>query len=184
MKVRDSSIAFTATLLQPAARKPGESWCFLVLPKTVSDQMPRRGRTSVHGTVNGIAFQATLEPDGQLSHWLKLDKALCKTAGAKVGESVAVELAPLKPEPEPRIPAGFQAALDRSPDALSTWHATTTLARVDWIHWIESAKQASTRDKRIRDALSMLASGKRRVCCFDHSGYYAKSLCAPEAETD
>ena len=82
MKVRDSSIAFTATLLQPAARKPGESWCFLVLPKTVSDQMPRRGRTSVHGTVNGIAFQATLEPDGQLSHWLKLDKAALRLEGA------------------------------------------------------------------------------------------------------
>jgi hypothetical protein len=27
----------------------------------------------------------------------------------------------------------------------------------------------------------MLAAGKRRVCCFDPSGYYSKALAAPEA---
>jgi hypothetical protein len=30
-------------------------------------------------------------------------------------------------------------------------------------------------------ACAMLASGKKRVCCFDPSGYYSKSLNAPEA---
>jgi hypothetical protein len=52
---------------------------------------------------------------------------------------------------------------------------------VDWIHWIESAKQAKTRAKRVRTACEMLAAGKKRVCCFDPSGYYSKAFRAPEA---
>jgi hypothetical protein len=52
---------------------------------------------------------------------------------------------------------------------------------VDWIHWITSARQPATRSKRIADACDMLASGKRRVCCFDSSGHYSKTFAAPEA---
>ena len=43
------------------------------------------------------------------------------------------------------------------------------------------AKQAKTRRQRIDSACEMLASGKRRVCCFDPTGYYSKGLCAPTA---
>ncbi|HCL86844.1 MAG TPA: hypothetical protein DIC45_10195, partial [Comamonadaceae bacterium] len=78
-------------------------------------------------------------------------------------------------------PPDLQQALAASPQARAVWDATTTLARVDWIHWIESAKQAATRRTRIENACDMLASGKKRVCCFDPSGFYSKSLCAPEA---
>ena len=64
---------------------------------------------------------------------------------------------------------------------VEVWRATTTLSRVDWIHWIESAKQARTRPKRISDACDQLAAGKRRMCCFDPSGFYSKALTSPEA---
>ncbi|HEX2939742.1 MAG TPA: YdeI/OmpD-associated family protein, partial [Rhodopila sp.] len=74
-------------------------------------------------------------------------------------------------------------ALADAPAARAAWEATTTLARVDWIHWITSAKQPATRTKRVTDACQMLASGKRRVCCFDPSGYYSKAFAAPKAAT-
>lgn len=168
---------FTARLSQAQ----GAPWCFLVLPRAVSDTLPRRGRTSVSGTIDGVAFTATLEPDGQLSHWLKVDEALRVAAGATAGATVTVCLAALDPEPEPALPADLRAALDSAPAALATWNATTTIARLDWIHWIESARQAATRVKRVNDACAMLGAGKKRVCCFDQSGYYSKSLRAPRA---
>lgn len=173
--------AFKAKLLRPA--KPGEddSWAFLVLPKAASDLLPRRGRTSVEGTINGHPFQATLDPDGQLSHWLKVSEELRKAAGADMGEMVSVQIAPADPEPEPQLPDDLKKALAASPAAKVTWQDTTTIARLDWIHWIESAKQAKTRKRRVDNACDMLASGKKRVCCFDQSGYYSKSLSAPEA---
>ena len=174
---------FTAQLFAPAKAAGDDLRAFLILPKEVSDLLPRRGRTSVEGTINNHPFQATLEPDGQLSHWLKMDKILYEACGAKIGETVTVEIAAMKKEPEPALPEDFQALLDTSPQAKAVWEATTTIARVDWIHWIESAKQAKTRVTRIENACDMLASGKKRVCCFDQSGFYSKALRSPDVKT-
>jgi hypothetical protein len=173
---------FEAKLLRPAKLGNHASWAFVVLPRDVSEQLPRRGRTTVEGTINGHPFQATLEPDGQLSHWLQVNRELLEAAGSDVGDIVALELTPVKKEPEPDIPADFQEALAAASEARKVWNNTTTIARVDWIHWITSAKQLKTRAKRIGDACDMLASGKKHVCCFDQSGYYSKAFRAPEAD--
>jgi hypothetical protein len=175
-----NSSTFKTTLLAPA--KPGDdaTWAFLVLPKTVSETLPRRGRTSVQGSINGCPFHATVEPDGQLSHWLKVNKELREAADAAIGDTVTVHIAPAELESEPALPDDLQTALAASPAAKASWDDTTTIARVDWVHWIESAKQAKTRQTRVDNACDMLASGKKRVCCFDPSGYYSKSLSAPK----
>ncbi|MBC9248780.1 hypothetical protein A9179_00680 [Pseudomonas alcaligenes] len=172
---------FSATLRRPA--KPGGDafWAFVVLPEAVSAELPRRGRVTVAVSLADQQFQATLEPDGQLSHWLPLSRQLCEAAGVTAGDSVTLELMTLAQEPEPEVPADLHEALQAAPAALAVWQATTTLARLDWIHWITSAKQPKTRAKRIADACDMLASGKKRVCCFDPSGYYSKAFCVPEA---
>jgi hypothetical protein len=177
-----TSSRFEATLLRPA--KPGgdTSWTFVVLPREVSETLPRRGRTTVDGTINGAGFQATLEPDGRLSHWLRVSGDLRKAAKADIGELVTLEISPVEEEPEPEIPSDFLAALKANAEAHSGWDSTTTIARLDWIHWITSGKQAKTRTERIATACDMLASGKRRVCCFDQSGYYSKAFSAPQAE--
>lgn len=177
----DSKSRFKTKLLRPA--KPGSdtSWAFVSLPKDASDKLPRRGRTTVEGTINGHSFHATLDPDGQLSHWLRVSSELREAAGAEIGDIVTLELMPVKKETEPDIPSDFQKALTAAPEARRVWNDTTTIARLDWIHWITSAKQLKTRVKRIGDACDMLASGKKRVCCFDQSGYYSKALRAPEA---
>ncbi|QDT14981.1 YdeI/OmpD-associated family protein [Alienimonas californiensis] len=176
----DPTARFEAELLRPADAGGG-GWAFVVLPKEVSATLPRRGRTTVEGTLNGVPFQETLEPDGQQSHWLRIDRALSEAAGAAVGEVVSIELQPVEREPEPAVPDDLQEALTASPAARRTWDATTTLARVDWVHWVVSAKRPATRTKRIGDACEKLAGGAKRVCCFDPSGYYSKALSAPAA---
>ena len=135
----------------------------------------------MEGTINGHGFRATLEPDGQLSHWLRVGEELLETAGANMGDIATFEIMAVDQEPEPEIPADLEQALAAAPEARAVWDDTTTIARLDWIHWITSARQSATRAKRIRDACDMLASGKRRVCCFDASGYYSKAFSAPQA---
>lgn len=176
-----SHARFEAKIVRPA--KPGgdTSWAFVVLPKDASAILPRRGRTTIDGAINGHAFQATLEPDGQLSHWLKVNDDLRRSAGVEVGDVVTLEIMPVDQEPNPEVPEDLQNALDATPEAQAAWLDTTAIARLDWVHWIESAKQARTRAKRIDNACDMLGSGKRRVCCFDQSGYYSKSFSAPAA---
>lgn len=131
------------------------------------------------GTINGHPFLAVLEPDGQLGHWLKIPGALLDSAGVEAGSLVTLEVRPLADELEPPLPPAFRAALAASPEARAAWDSTTTIARIDWIHWIVSAKQEKTRMSRVAGACEMLAAGKKRVCCFDPSGYYSKAFAAP-----
>lgn len=82
----------------------------------------------------GQAFLETLEPDGQLSHWLKVSDRLRQAAKAEIGDEVSVVLQSVEKEPEPDVPADFQAALASALDAFAVWKDTTTIARLDWIH--------------------------------------------------
>lgn len=183
-----SKIRFSAKLLRPAATAPADKfgaggWTFLKLPKQASAKLPSRAQESVDGTLNGAAFQATLEPDGQGGHWLKVDRELQERAGAEVGGSVTLEIAPVAEEPEPTVPADLRKALADAPDrAREVWSDITPVARRDWIQWITSGKKAETRAIRIDKACDMLAKGKRRACCFDRSGMYDKSLSCPVAD--
>lgn len=125
--------------------------------------------------------QTTLTPDGQGSHWLRIDAPLLQASDVAIGDTVAFRIAPMTVEPEPVVPSDLQQALTDHPAARTTWDDITPVARRDWIFWITSGKKAETRTKRIHTACDMLASGKRRACCFDRSGMYSKTLSAPEA---
>ncbi|WP_160153558.1 YdeI family protein [Microbulbifer sp. ALW1] len=182
MTQENKKYQFKDKLLRPQKSGDGNNWAFVVLPKEASAILPRRGRTSINGSINGEHFQALLEPDGQKSHWLKIDKTLLDASGATYGDIAQFEIQPVDQEPEPEVPADLKKALAASPESQANWEATTTIARIDWIHWVTSAKQAKTRDKRILDACNMLAEGKKRVCCFDTSGFYSKAFSAPKIE--
>src|SRR6266700_1660218 len=161
-----SKIRFRAKLFRPAATAKVGSWTFLTLPKDASAKLPTRGMTTVEGTINGFPFRATLEPDGQRSHWLRVNRKMREAAGADVGDVVTLEIAPSGEEPEPRVPADLRKALAAAPKARALWSDITPIARRDFISWIDSAKQEETHRRRIERACSMLAAGKRRPCCY------------------
>jgi hypothetical protein len=140
LKHESTRITFRAPVQRPAAPGAGSSWAFIVLPREASAKLPRHGRVTVAGRINGIAFQRTLEPDGQLSHWLRVGAALREAAGADFGAMATVEIAALGQEPEPEVPPDLRQALQACAAASATWESTTTIARLDWIHWITSAK--------------------------------------------
>jgi hypothetical protein len=178
-----SRICFSATLFRPAAAGKAVSWTFLILPPQASSKLPSRGQTTVEGTLNGLPFRATLEPDGKGGHWLKVERKMREAAGAEPGDVVTLEIAPVAEEPEPKVPTDLREALANAlPKAREAWSDITPAARRDFIHWIVSPKKAETRAKRIKTACDMLAKGKRRPCCFDRSGMYDKSLSCPVAE--
>ena len=90
-----SKIRFRAKLLSP--RRPTAnvgSWTFLTLPRDASAKLPSRGMTTVKGTINGFPFRATLEPDGQKNHWLRVNRKMREAAGADAGDVVTLEIAP------------------------------------------------------------------------------------------
>src|SRR5437763_4082779 len=154
-------IRFKAKLCRPAESAKTGSWTFLTVPKNASAKLPSRSMTAVEGTINGFPFRATLEPDGQRSHWLRVNRKMREAAGADAGDVVTLEIAPSAEELELRVPADLRKALAAAPKARTLWSDITPIARRDWIHWIASAKRAETRARRVGHARATLPSGQR-----------------------
>ena len=161
-----SAIRFSAKLFRGKASEKFGSLTFLTLPKSASAQLPSRGVTMVEGTINNFPFRVALKPNGKGSHRLTVNKAMHDAAGADANDTVTVEITRAGEEPEIRVPVDLRKALATAPLAQAGWEDISPMARRDWIFSICSAKQPETRRRRIEKACDMLASGKRRLCCF------------------
>ena len=160
-----STIRFCAKLFRPKTNEKTGSWT-VTLPKSASAKLPTRGRTMVEGTINSVPFRTALEPNGKGSHCLRVNTTMRNAAGADAGETLTVEITRAGEEPEIRVPIDLRKALAAAPLARVGWEDITPMARRDWIFSISTAKQPETRRRRIEKACDMLASGKRRLCCF------------------
>ena len=121
----------------------------------------------VEGTINGFHFQAALEPDGEGSHWFRVNKTIREGARVDTGDTVTLAIEPSREWPEPRVPVDLKSALAAAPQAHSLWMDITPMARWDWIRWIGSTKNPETRKHRIKVTFSKFKDGKRRPCCFN-----------------
>ena len=74
--------------------------------------------------------------------------------------------APRKTKHEPKLPPtvhpDFAAALAKAPAAKTTLDGFPPSAQREYLDWVSEAKQDSTRQKRIADAVQWLSEGKRR----------------------
>jgi hypothetical protein len=174
-------IRFSAKVSRPA-EKERVSWLFIHLPQDASSKLPSRSMCSVEGTINGTEFAATLPPDGEGGHWLKVTEKLQKESGVRAGDAAEIVMRPAAVEPEPEVPSDLLAALATHPKARETWEQTTAVARRDWIQWISIGKLAETRQKRIDTTLDKLGKGMKRACCFDRSGMVGDRVSCPIAE--
>ena len=175
-----STLRFKAKSFGPDATAKIGSWTLLGLPTSASAKLASRGMTVVEGIINGFPFRAALEPDGNGGHQLKLSKAIRDAAGADDHGTVAVEITRVGEEPETRVPIDLEKALKATARTQEAWLDITPMARRDWILWITTARKLETRGHRIEKACDMLASGKRRVCCFPGLNWLTKDQATPE----
>jgi len=60
----------------------------------------------------------------------------------------------------------LETAVRAQPALLALWSGLTPLGRNEFICWVEDAKQAATRRRRIERTLEELSEGKKRPCCW------------------
>ena len=87
-------------------------------------------------------------------------------------------------ETEASVPTDLRTALAVNAKANAQWKDLTPIARRDFISWLDSAKQAETRRRRIEKACAMLADGKRRPCCYSIVSFdlYTALAASPNAK--
>lgn len=60
----------------------------------------------------------------------------------------------------------LQAAVRANSSVFDLWQGLTPLGRNEFICWVEDAKQAKTRQRRIERTVEELVEGKKRPCCW------------------
>ena len=65
-----------------------------------------------------------------------------------------------------KMPSDLKNNINSLPTALKAWEDITSLARNEWICWIEDAKKEETRNHRIERTCTELMEGMRRPCCW------------------
>jgi hypothetical protein len=62
--------------------------------------------------------------------------------------------------------ADLQAAVRSDAEVFARWQGLTPLGRNEFICWVEDAKRAPTRERRIRRSCEELLEGRTRPCCW------------------
>jgi hypothetical protein len=60
----------------------------------------------------------------------------------------------------------LRGAVEDDPTLFDLWQKLTPLGRNEFICWVEDAKQAATRARRIQRTGEELLEGKKRPCCW------------------
>jgi hypothetical protein len=130
-----------------------------MIPPAAIQKGGLRPRMRIVGSIDGAPFRSSLIPRGGGTLFVVVPGPLREKIGKSAGESVEISLS-VDPRPEVlKVPTDFRGALgsDRALfDRLAPSH------RKAFIVWIEGAKQAETRSRRIAQAVQMVRHGQTR----------------------
>ncbi len=119
-----------------------------------------RDRYYVHGSVGGSRVRGVIEPSGD--RWfMSLGPQWRKRAGLEAGAEVEVALEPESPLLAELAP-DLAGALEAEPEARNFFESVAPFYRKNYVRWIESARRAETRARRIAEAVRALKVGELR----------------------
>ncbi len=134
---------------------------FVEFPYDVQELFGTRGRVPVQATFDGVAYRGSMSNMGGDCHILIVVKKIRQKIGKQPGDKITVILSL---DTEPRVvtvPSDFQALLTTNPAAKQTFTTLSYSNQRDYILWIEDAKRAETRQRRMEKAVDLLTAGKR-----------------------
>ncbi|MEZ5143621.1 MAG: YdeI/OmpD-associated family protein [Acidimicrobiales bacterium] len=147
---------FTAT---PVAAGKSGAMASVEVPGAVLEALGGK-RVPVKVTVNGFTFRTTTAAmKGRTV--IGFNTANRKAAGVEAGAPVTVTV---ERDDEPRTidpPTELVDAFRTNATAKSTWEALSYSHQREYAEWIEGAKKAETRQRRVAQAVERLAAGAK-----------------------
>ncbi|MEI6122686.1 MAG: YdeI/OmpD-associated family protein [Bacteroidota bacterium] len=135
-------------------------WTYVDLPYEVALKLNKKGRIPVCGHIDSCEFRSSLNKKGDGSLFLFVSQPLQKAMGKQAGDVVKVQLAV---DTEPRIalvPNDLAEALAESEKARQVFQRFTYSHQKEVIDWIDDAKKAETRIRRIVKAIGIFEKYK------------------------
>lgn len=138
-----------------------QGWTYVDIPSSVSKKLKKKGRVKVCGTIGRENFRTSILPKGDGSHYLFVSQPLLKKTGKTAGDHVLVRL---EEDTKPRtvdVPGDIMDAVSVSPKALATFIKFSYSHKKELTDWINDAKKAETRERRIVKLILMLENYRK-----------------------
>jgi ABC-type multidrug transport system ATPase subunit len=146
---------FTASIDQAGSRT------IILLPFDPNAVWGQRDRHHVAGFVNDCDIRAAIESAGG-NFFFALGPAWRRQNQLEAGVQVEVELYPEGPQADALAP-DITKALAAEPEAKICFDSIATGYRKNLVRWVESAKRAETRTKRLEQMIRMLKRHRQRT---------------------
>lgn len=131
---------------------------YIEFPYAVEEEFGTKGQVKVQATFDGHAYRGSLANMGQGCHCLGITQKIRAAIGKGPGDTIHVEL---QKDATPRIvivPEDLATLLKKNEEAKTFFESLSYTHRKEYVHWIESAKKAETRERRLTKTIDMLAN--------------------------
>jgi hypothetical protein len=133
---------------------------FVEVPAAVVAALGPRRRPPLVIEVNGYRYRSTPAVYGGRTY-LGFRKEIREAAGLIAGLRVPVSLELDEQPREVTVPGDLEEALRADPTAEAAFAALPFTHRKEYVEWVESAKRAETRRRRIERAVAILRPGPK-----------------------
>src|SRR4051812_20976302 len=152
-------VKYATTILKFDKMGEKTGWTYIVVPADIAEELNPGHKQSyrVKGKLDNLKIEAVaLLPMGDGSFIIALNADIRKGIAKKVGAKLDVQLA-VDNNPDPVSSPEFIECLKDEPAAFEYFHSLPKGHRNYFMKWIESAKTAPTKAKRIAQAVNGLA---------------------------
>ncbi|TDD84510.1 DUF1905 domain-containing protein [Actinomadura darangshiensis] len=131
------------------------------VPEEVMAALGGGRRPAVTVSIGGHSYRSTVGSMGGVAK-IPVSAENRKKAGVEAGDEVAVEVELDTAPREVEVPDDLAAALAAEEQAKSFLAGLTLSQQKAWVAWVESAKKAETRERRVAETTEALKAGRAR----------------------
>lgn len=133
---------------------------YVIVPFDVEEIYGKK-RVKIIATIDDERYQGSLVRMGTPHYILIILKAIRAKIGKQAGDIVEVSI---QEDTAPRVVTvaeDFQQVMDATPGISAFFKALSYTYQKEYVQWIESAKRAATRERRINRAVELMKMGKK-----------------------
>jgi len=148
--------AFTAVI-----QNAGGGGAFVEVPFDVEKAFGSK-KPKVRAMIEGVPYRGTLVRMGTECHLLLVLKSIREQVGKTFGDEIKVSVELDVEERVVTVPAELKRLFKSDKEAKSTFEKLSYTHQREYVTWINEAKLAETRQRRIAKTLELLKKGKKQ----------------------
>ncbi|MGI9007903.1 MAG: YdeI/OmpD-associated family protein [Streptosporangiaceae bacterium] len=137
-------------------QRGGKTATGITVPAEVLDALGGGRRPAVAVTIHGHLYRTTVGVMGGVA-MIPVSAAVRDAAGVTAGDVLDVEIVADTAPRTVDVPADLAAAMAARPEAAEFFGPLSYSRRKAWVTWVEQARQAETRSRRVEQTVAMLA---------------------------